>query len=72
MPQELKDTLYRVLVAVESVESVEMEPARGSAIAAMSMVIVGVYEAGLVDSRLKRIEARLEAKADPTSKEWAS
>jgi hypothetical protein len=63
MPEDLKDTLaalYRVMAAVESGE---MEPARASAIAAVSRAIVGVYEAGLVESKIAELEAKIARKA---------
>jgi hypothetical protein len=59
MPADLKDTLatlYRVMAAVESGE---MEPARASAIAAVSRAIVGVYDAGLVEAKLAELEAKI-------------
>jgi hypothetical protein len=63
MPEDLKDTLstlYRVLVAVESGE---MEPARASAIAAVSRAIVGVYDASLVETKLSELEAKMKDRA---------
>ena len=63
MPQDLQDTLstlYRVLAAVEAGE---MEPARASAIAAVSRAIVGVYDAGLVESKLTELEAKVRERA---------
>ncbi len=46
-----------------AVESGEMEPARASAIAAVSRAIVGVYEAGLVESKIAELERRIGKKA---------
>lgn len=59
LPQDLRDTmdaLYRVLGAVESGE---MEPSRASAIAQVSRAIVVVYEAGLVEARIRELEGKI-------------
>ncbi len=52
--------LYRVMVAVESGE---MERARASALAAVSLAIVGVYEAGLVESKIAELEGEIAGRA---------
>ncbi len=59
MPEDLKDTLtplYRVMAAVDSGE---MEPARASAIDAVSRAIVGVCEARLVEFKIAELEAKI-------------
>ena len=60
MPEDLKDTLatlYRVMAAVESGE---MEPARASAIAAVSRAVVAVYESALVEAKISELEETIE------------
>ncbi len=45
-----------------AVESGEMEQAQASAIVAVSRAIVGVYEAGLVESKIAELEDKIQRK----------
>jgi hypothetical protein len=56
-----------LLQAIHDVKAGDLEVTKATAIASLTRAYVAVYESGLVESRLKEIEARLEAKADAPS-----
>lgn len=64
---DLRDIGDLLLQAIHAVKTGVLDVSKAGAIATLTRAYVAVYEAGLVDSRLKELEGRLEARADPLS-----
>lgn len=69
IPADLRDVGDLLLQAIHDVKAGDLDVTKATAIASLTRAYVAVYEAALVDTRLKELEQRLEAKADPTAKE---
>ncbi len=61
LPKDLRDVLDRLMRALATVETGELDPRRATAMARLASAIVRTHEAGDVEQRLGEIEARLEA-----------
>ncbi len=61
--EKRKDTLATLYQVMAAVESGEMEPAWATAIIAVSRAIVGVCDAGLVESKIAELEDEIAMKA---------
>lgn len=66
IPADLRDVGDLLLQAIHDVKTGDLDVGKATAMASLTRAYVTVYEAGLVESRLKDIEARIEAKADAT------
>lgn len=64
LPSDLRgalDTLYRTLAGLEAGD---VEPAKATAIATVSRAIVTVYEAGLIETKVRELEERLNLQSE--------
>ena len=66
IPEDLRDVGDLLLQAINEVKTGDLEPTKATAMAPLTWAYVTVYEAGLVESKLKDIEARLDQKVDAT------
>jgi hypothetical protein len=68
LPGTLKDSLAVLYRTLHGLESGDIEPARATAIAAVSRAIVNTFEAGQVEARLDALETRVNATTAGTGK----
>lgn len=64
---DLRDVGDLLLQEINDVKTSDLEVTKATAMATLTRAYVAVYEAGLVDAKLKELEARLNSKADVTS-----
>lgn len=72
IPADLRDVSDVLLHAIRDVESGDLDTSKASALATLSRAYVAVYEAGLIESRIREIEARIDAKTASTAERNAS
>lgn len=64
IPTTLRDVSDVLLQAIRDVESGELDTSKATALATLSRAYVAVYEAGLVEAKIKELEDRIGAKAN--------
>lgn len=66
VPDDIKATIQTLFRTLQGLEDGTVEASQANAIANVSRAIVGAWETGMVESKLKELEDRIESKSTGT------